>query len=790
MLPMNIHSNRLMNKPVAWAIAFLFVLAGLNIAQTQVTLSGTIHLETDDPVSNVPVFLSGDLNLVTTTASDGTYSFEVTAGGSYTITPFADVDHLNGVSVVDLVLLQQHVFGAQLLDSPYRIIAADVNNSGTITLADTLGITNAIFGIDLEFPNNTSWRFVDAAYTFANPQNPWSQPFPEFINANGVNNDVADLDFVGIKVGDLNNTVVPNLLLEPCDITCGHISGNVFHDVDFSCTENAGEIGLQNWVITATSDTSSFHTTSNSFGNYSIPVFPDEYTLTISPPNGLWLPCENGQTVTVNESEVVSFDVAAQAATECPALEVNLGTPFLRPCFDGFYIIEYCNFGTAIAENVVIEVVFDPLIDITGSNPAWTSQNGNSFTYELGDLDVFECETINVQLFVDCEAELGQTLCSEAWITPDTLCAPVPDWDGSMLDVTGYCDGDSVRFEIINTGESMSEPVEFIVIEDDMIMMTDDDQVFLGSQQTKEIAFPANGSTWRLQADQASSYPFEGQVSASVEGCGVNGSNTFSLGFVNQFPWYTAAPTRDVDCVVTTAAFDPNDKQAIPTGVDEAHFIERGVDLEYRIRFQNTGTDTAFNVFILDTLSEHLDITSVRPLSSSHDYQFNILDDNVIEFRFPDIMLPDSNVNEPLSHGFVKFSVDQFPNLPLGTVINNSAAIYFDFNDPIITNVVFHTIGENFLDVINHTNTLKDVNSLQIKVFPNPMSNEATLSWEGRPLQNARFRLFNLQGQLLRKEPIQRNQLTILRGDLLPGIYFFEVYETGQRIGTGKLVVR
>src|SRR5690606_17103611 len=110
--------------------------------------------------------------------------------------------------------------------------------------------------------------------------------------------------------------------------------------------------------------------------------------------------------------------------------------------------------------------------------------------------------------------------------------------------------------------------------------------------------------------------------------------------------------------------------------------------LHYKIRFQNTGTYYAENVAILDTLSEHLDPATIHGVIASHDYRIDFLHNKYLVFYFDNIFLPDSFTNEAASHGYVSFFIKQRPQLPHGTVIDNSAAIYFDYNEPIITNTV------------------------------------------------------------------------------------------------------
>jgi uncharacterized repeat protein (TIGR01451 family) len=138
---------------------------------------------------------------------------------------------------------------------------------------------------------------------------------------------------------------------------------------------------------------------------------------------------------------------------------------------------------------------------------------------------------------------------------------------------------------------------------------------------------------------------------------------------------------------VVTASYDPNDKTArTSTGwSDQLYLIDQDAWIDYTIRFQNTGTDTAFMVVITDTLPATLDPASLQVGAASHAFNWNLSGPGIITFNFPGILLPDSNVNEPRSHGFVGFRIR--PRLPIapGTTIENIANIYFDFNPPIIT---------------------------------------------------------------------------------------------------------
>ncbi|MBX2926221.1 MAG: hypothetical protein KF852_00170 [Saprospiraceae bacterium] len=176
------------------------------------SIAGTLRTEQSEPIEGAEVALSGPLSMAIPSSAAGAYGFtNLDEGYDYTITPLLDVNYLNGVSTFDLVLIQRHILGIAPLNSPYKIIAADANNSQTVTTADIILLRRLILGIIEDLPTNTSWRFVDAAYVFPVPGNPWFEPFPEVINVNDLYGNLTGQDFVGVKIGDVNGSAVPNL---------------------------------------------------------------------------------------------------------------------------------------------------------------------------------------------------------------------------------------------------------------------------------------------------------------------------------------------------------------------------------------------------------------------------------------------------------------------------------------------------------------------------------------------------------------------------------------------------
>jgi hypothetical protein len=177
------------------------------------TIAGVIMTEDAEAVEGVEVSINGGMTATMTTNTSGTYSFSNLAlGGDYSVTPYLNANPLNGVTTFDLVKISKHILNVDLLAGPYKRIAADVNRSGTITTLDMIQIRKLILNVITEFPNNTSWRFVDANYDFPESTNPWYETFPELISENNLADDILDADFVGVKIGDVNGSAAANAL--------------------------------------------------------------------------------------------------------------------------------------------------------------------------------------------------------------------------------------------------------------------------------------------------------------------------------------------------------------------------------------------------------------------------------------------------------------------------------------------------------------------------------------------------------------------------------------------------
>lgn len=153
-------------------------------------------------------------------------------------------------------------------------------------------------------------------------------------------------------------------------------------------------------------------------------------------------------------------------------------------------------------------------------------------------------------------------------------------------------------------------------------------------------------------------------------------------------------------------SYDPNDKLVDPNFPDFPNYTLLDEEFLYTIRFQNTGTDTAINISIIDYLDENLDWTTFQPIASSHDYQASLSENGKITFQFDNIYLPDSTVNQMESHGFVQYQILPKDSLIDYTRVKNTAEIYFDFNPAIFTNTTENVIVSQYPIAINAVSPL------------------------------------------------------------------------------------
>ncbi|WP_438962357.1 T9SS type A sorting domain-containing protein, partial [Nonlabens sp.] len=239
----------------------------------------------------------------------------------------------------------------------------------------------------------------------------------------------------------------------------------------------------------------------------------------------------------------------------------------------------------------------------------------------------------------------------------------------------------------------------------------------------------------------------------------------------------TPSNNSNTDTQVIIGSYDPNDKMEsrgpfiVPAEFDSSDY------LYYRIRFENTGTASAINVRIEDTLDAQLDWSTIEMLDASHEYVMTRMEDQVI-WNFDNIMLPDSTSDPVGANGHVYFRIK--PNVfSEGTVIPNTAEIYFDFNPPIITNT--------FTSTFQTPLSIDEPELVNFQLSPNPTSGMVQVNLEHGTIENAELVLYDVRGRITLSRKLTNNNSQIDVSNLPAGIYIAEL-SNGNQVYTSKLV--
>lgn len=229
-------------------------------------------------------------------------------------------------------------------------------------------------------------------------------------------------------------------------------------------------------------------------------------------------------------------------------------------------------------------------------------------------------------------------------------------------------------------------------------------------------------------------------------------------------------PTNDQDTayVITRGAYDPNDITVSPAGDNaEGRVPVATSKLEYTIRFQNVGTDTAFTVVVSNPIEADLDMTTLKVLDYSHDYNINWFPGRgTVNFNFPDIQLVDSITNEAGSNGFIRYTID-LTAPAAGVVVNNDAGIYFDYNEPVLTNTTITTLMDRPVSATN---------------LPTFAECEASFTQFGDvarwnfPRQPYELSVVDVNGRVIARQTGVGDRVETALTSTQPGLYFISVY--------------
>ncbi|MCC6459119.1 MAG: T9SS type A sorting domain-containing protein, partial [Saprospiraceae bacterium] len=556
------------------------------------------------------------------------------------------------------------------------------------------------------------------------------------------------------------------------------VGGLLVQDTNVDCLAGSSEPALKNWILWVEGPNQlKYFAQSGADGQYSNQAEAGTYAISSQAPNYLWEACDT-QLVVVVPADTVNFQATAdfpyQALAECPLMQVNMGTPYLRFCDTTTVFVQYCNQGSSTGADAAVEIEMGANVSFVGSAQTHT-QNGQTLRFELGDVEPGDCGQFSFQVLPGCDSTVvEQTLCLTAHIYPDTICdTPALLWSGGGIEVNGQCAGDSVRFFVKNIGFAPTSELDFIIA-DDHVVMYQGTIPPLAPNATRPYSAPANGKTWRFMAEQEPHFPGATAPSVAVEACSPGGA-PFSTGFVNQFPNSSGNPFEDVECRPFYLFPDSTGLSATPVGAGSQHLVSASTAIDYLVYFVNPGT--AGVVTIVDTLPASLDPASVDPGAASAPYTWSVSGTGVLTIQ--------SKLPLPAGQsGFVQFHVEQEAGNTPGTRIENRARVQIGQQTLQVTNAVWHTVAPQALFVVSTTQPADQVPGLS--VFPNPANQVAFVE---TPLAGSvRLRVLDAVGNVVLEKTATGPRITLERAGLPEGIYFLETWTKGALSGRGKMV--
>jgi hypothetical protein len=568
------------------------------------------------------------------------------------------------------------------------------------------------------------------------------------------------------------------------------ITGKVTLDQNDNCVADPTDLNAEQWKVELRYGNFEFHTVTDADGEYEFIMPEGDYEVVLNPFNnnyGICGPANRQVSVSGATPQTVTEDFVGFVASDCGLLVTSLGITRIRPCTIADIALNYRNDGAVIIENAMATVHLDPSLEFVFA--VGGTHVGNTVTFNLGDIPPTGAseasERVLIRVIPNCSLQADQQVCLAAQVTAEGLCGGSQGNQGPLLTASGECRNDSTIFTVTNIGGAPNASgLEFVIVEDIIILRSGTVPVLAPGQSTEIGAQPTDpNSTVTFEGEQDPSAPGDTTYTAMLTNC-ISQGNPMG-GNPSGFGGDPGLFSSQI-CVQVFNSYDPNDKQAFPLGYGPTHAVAMGTPLDYTIRFQNTGNDTAFLVVLRDTLSQWFDKGSIRVLGASHNYELAQINDSIMHITFANIQLPDSTTNPEGSQGYFKFRIYPNNEVKTGTVVTNKAAIYFDFNPPIITNEVVRTYG-NFVSSTDEPTA--DMPQLQVVVTPNPFVDHARLILpEDAPAGRYQAEAYDATGRFLFQTAFDGRQCRIESHQIPAGLLIWKVTRDGQPVASGRFI--
>jgi len=570
------------------------------------------------------------------------------------------------------------------------------------------------------------------------------------------------------------------------DSTYGNICGSTHAFIHFTYSDTCGG-GNPAYDVGVTIEPGNLYRRTNFWGEINLNNLEDgTYSVSLdTTESGLVANCEMSKSITIQDGKLVgdSWTMYAREKNPCLRPVINVVTTRARSCAAStIYVRAAHDINSYIeGENLSIILKVDSLYMVDSANVDYTELGNNEFLISNVTLTKGEILDYRFFAFLDCEAPINKTLvnsaefidlnnCAISSTSPNSDSTCTGDWDEPSLTVSNDCIEDTAYFVISNVGTGDMDCISRIRI-DTNGYFSHWDSIQLAAGESYTMSFVPEGSTIYVSAEQHPGHPANSRPDAFVEACG-------SLDYNHPFARAKSSTDdieryKDIDLISVRNSYDPNQKLGYPLGLGDEDLIEQNQDLEYRIDFQNTGNDTAYTVVVRDTITEELNLKSLTPLVGSHSYTFSFVGPRVAEWRFENINLLDSANHEEESKGFFTFSIKQNNDLPIGTDITNRVGIYFDFNDPIITNISHHKIGD-ISGMVNVAEHFGHLNNNLISIYPNPSGGFITIAAD-TDINKLHYSIMDIEGRLVLEGTISGTSQKVDISKLAKGVYLIQI---------------
>ena len=573
------------------------------------------------------------------------------------------------------------------------------------------------------------------------------------------------------------------------------LRGNVIWDKNTNCKIDIDDVKLRDALVEIKKTNGEIVYASvneNGFYEFVLPLGTYQTSVTIGGEARLWNSiCTPSKTVILALSnEIQQSDFLVQNATNCAIVEVRMSTNRFSADEKSILNVKYKNIGTEKALNASAKITLMPSLTMISATKPFT-KNSNILMVNLGDIapqqeGFFEISVKSPTNFVQ-----NQAILNTISITPNPICFNNTSWNGAELQVFATCEKDSIRFGAKNIGTKVV-PVNGFIIEDDVMLFTKKIITTLQpNDSTKITALSATGKTYRLEVDQAINFPNRSMPNVTVEGCRKGGTSSFSVAYTNQFAQNDADFATDIDLKEVDNGLSYTKLSAYPRGYSTKNFIPQNQDIEYMIRYRNEGLQTDTSVYIVDTLSSFLDLTTLRMGTSNQPFTYEISDKGLLQVKFSNIKLFGNQVNKDSSELFVQFRISQKKDVALGTTITNRAAIFTSLALlPYTSENVKHNIAKDYLKIKVATQEIFQPN-ISVEIAPNPFVEEAKITIKGLDnTTNLRLRIIDAQGRVVEDMKSDAPIFSLQKNKMTSGLYFYTIENQLGKVAAGKILVQ